>query len=986
MPGTAQSFERLGGGSRRGPSTRPFFRSMHGTPPLVGRKNELLTLRHAVAEAKRGHGSIVGISGEAGIGKTRLATHLMAVERHACTCLTGRAYLSEGRVPFAVWVDALEPFVSGLAPDHARAMLGSHGILQRLFPSAIAMPDALPSFESTEQGKMLLFVAFRELLQRAAEKRPLILYLDDLHAADQASLELLHFITRSISSLAMLIVITYRDGEPQAPEFSAVIDSLMGNGLLTPVRLSALDYGETEELVSVIVGGYVSPSVVSALHERTAGNPLFLHEVLRPMPVSGSASYSGVPQTIAQLVRSRLSKLHPEARSVLTFAAVAGESTSFALLQHVAGLRQDALVAALDELLAQQCLSEQMERGNLHYSFPHPLIREVIYGQLSEARRASLHDAIGHALQRPDLGEPVDATELAHHLSHSLRRETRRLSLPHLLSAAARALDVFAHGEALEALERASAIVEEDDPSALRYEIFEHLGRAREWSGQFEHAIAAYEKAFICTEDVEAKAALHRRTGRCFWQIGDEIRAMAHLEQGLELLSGGTPSVEAVSLLQEMAQARQRLGEADRAIADNLRSVHLAEQLDNAQSIARGCLGLLTTYAVMGDMDRGGEYGRRAVELCADPSMAPLAWQVHSTLGALLRHRGLHAQAAEHLHQSLRIADELGAPALESWPLTTLSEQCRLAGDLANAVRFGERAVEIDRSYGQDGLLPRSLAYAALAQRLLGNRAPAADYIAAALEILRRHKKEEIRISTPAMGIDALLSHLNGDLEEAARKAAYLVDYLDAHGRPVLYLLYPLALPLRVELAIRASDDTTIDADIERLRAMSTHAKHAPAQAAYHHLVALRALQRGVAERHAFDEALERYRSMGLRYDLARVLLDKAQLLLSIDRNAALRVLDEGLRLTGEMSAQPLQEGFVGLSRAAGVRRNQARRASDGLTERESEVAELVRRGLTNKQVAAELHISLLTVETHVRNILRKTGARSRSHLGEVLG
>lgn len=968
---------------------RAVHRPIFGTPPLVGRSNELLTLRHAVAEAKRGHGSVVGICGEAGIGKSRLAMQAITSERQACTCLNGRAYTTEGRVPFAVWVDAIAPFLAEQPAETARALVGANPTLRQLFLGATDSAASASAMESSDQGKLLLFVAFRDLLQRIATKRPTILYLDDVHAADQASLELLHFIARGVASLPLLILVTYRDGERLAPGFAPVVESLLANELLAPIKLPPLNCAETQELATAIVGGYVSPSTVSALHERTAGNPLFLHEVLRPVTrrAQASSALSSVPATIAQLIRARLAQLSPDAQAVLTMAAVAGESASLALLGIVADIPQSALVAALDELLQQQCLSEQMERGHLHYSFPHPLLREVVYEGLSAARRASLHDAIGHALQHPELGEAIDAAELAHHLSHSVRRETRRQSLPHLVAAAQRALEVFAHREALDVLERAVEIVEHSDPPELRYAIFERLGRAREWLGGFTLAISAYEEAFENATATEAKAAVLRRMGRCLWQIGDESTAIARFEQGLALLAGTPPSVAAVNLLQEIAQARQRLGDAERAIADNLRSVELAEALGNHQLIARAFLGLLTTYAVTGDMERAEEYGRRALALCTDTAMAPVAWEIHSTYGALLRHRAMHAQASEHLHESLRVADSIGAPALESWPLTILSDECRMAGDLANAVRFGERAVEIDRSYDQQGLLPRSLAFAALAQRLSGNVHVATEYIASALEILRERHKQEIRMWTPVLGADAFLTFLDGDVNAAERKAAALVDYLDTHGQPVLYLLYPLALPLRLELAIRAGRDAALDGGIERLRTLSTRWKHAPAQAAYHYLVALRAGRRSIADRYAFDEALAQFHSLGLRYDVARVLLDKAHLLFALgEAAAAIECVSEGVRLTEEMRVIDVGHAFAALGRKLGIKTGATKRSAGDLTERELEVADLVVRGLTNKQIATELHISMLTAETHVRNILRKTGASSRSRLGEVLG
>ncbi|MBC5810192.1 MAG: AAA family ATPase [Candidatus Eremiobacteraeota bacterium] len=952
--------------------------------PLVGRQNEILVLRHAALEAKRGHGSIVGLSGEAGIGKTRLALHVLGSERHTSTCLTGRAFATEGRAPFAMWIDAVEPFLADRSPESLRTLIGPHAVLRRLFPHLTvalgAAGDVKLAFESSEQAKMLFLVAFRDLLRRTAAERPVVLYLDDAHAADGASLELLHFVARGIGSLPILILLTFRDTQPLEAAFASWLDSLRSNELINEVKLQPLDYAETEDFVRNATGVYVSPSMVSALYERTAGNPLFLHELLRSNLPAG-----GVPRSIAQLVRSRLSSIGADAQAVLNVAAVAGESTSLALLQNVAGLQQRELIAALDELLYSQFLSEHAEKSSLRYAFAHPLIREVVYEELSVARRASLHDTLGRILQSGEYVDSTDPAELAHHLSRSLRPETRRLSLPHLVNAASRALAVFANRDAVDALERAVELLAPDDACDLRFEVFGKLGKARERSGRFEAAIAAYGEALTFAASNESAAALHRRSGRCYWHVGDEARAIAHFEAGLQSLDGSDASIEAVNLLQELAQTRQRLGLAEQSIDDNLRSVNLAEQLKQPQLTVRGFVGLLTSYAVVGDMDIFETYAERALELCGTLSMTPIAWQVHATIGALVRHRGAHARAAEHLHESLSIADALGAPALESWPLSVLSDQCRMAGDLANALRFGERAVEIDRLYAQHGLLPRSLAYAAVAHRLLGNREAASAYIGEALELLRLLKKQEIRIGTAVLGADAFLSFADGQAEEALCKVEALVAHLDERGEPALYLLYPFALPLQIETALRSTPGTP-EAALERLRALSLRWKHEPAQAAYEHLAALATLKRGAAEARAFDESLRRYRSLGLRYDVARILLDKAELLASLhQRHGAIAALQEGMQFARDIRAVDLQERFARAQRQAGLRPASFRRSTGKLTERELEVAELASRGATNKQVAAELGISVLTVETHVRNILQKSGLQSRAQLGEHL-
>jgi DNA-binding CsgD family transcriptional regulator/tetratricopeptide (TPR) repeat protein len=962
------------------PSRRGFV-----VAPLVGRRAELRVMREAVLEAKRGRGSLVGLCGEAGVGKTRLAAEILAAERGTCATLLGRAYAAEGAVPFGMWIDALGPALAR-SPDALRRLVGSRTILKRVFPGldgSIADTDVqLGSFESSEQAKLTVFVAFRDLMHRLALERPLLVSFDDVHLADQASIELLHFVARSISTERTLVLATYRIGSPPEHALSRCLDSLRRHELFVELALPPLDATETREFVVNATDVHPSGSAIAQLHARTGGNPLFLQEVLRAN--QRDVSFDRVPESIAHVVHERLAFLGPEAHALLPLAAVAGTAASLALLQSVAELDEDSLLAGIDELLHHRFLSERVERGKLRYSFTHPLFREVVYDELSATRRASLHEAIGHALAGSAIGEPVEAAELAYHLGRAISPLTRRTALPHMIAAADHALALFANRDALDYLERADAVLDERDAPKLRVAVLHKLGRALIRLGRFRAAIEVWTRALVHAGDAEERAALHRSIGSACWDLGEEERALKHFDEGLRPLGDACDSVEAVRLWQDLAQARQRLGDPERSIAENLRSVAIAERLDKPELAARGFVGLLTTYAVQGDMARAAEYGNRAVALATDRSMAPVAWLAHATLGALLRHRAAHDESARHLNESLRIADAIGAPALASWPLAALSELERMRGELPAALEFGRRAVEIDRAYEQHGLLPRSLAFAAIARRLLGERARAANDVAEARELMRALRKHELRIWTAVAGAEAFLAYLDGDFEATGALSGALIEHLESHGAPALYLLQPFALPLHIEAAIRGGNARGVEAVLGRLRTLAARWCHAPAQAAYYHLSALREGHIGRPGPAAFDAGAEAYAALGLRTAHAGALVDKCEHLLDLgERDRALSVLADGGRIAIETRAQPLIDAFAAIRAAAGVKAAMPRRPSGPLTDRETQVAQLAARGMTNKQIATELSISLLTAETHVRNILRKCELRSRTQLAE---
>jgi DNA-binding NarL/FixJ family response regulator len=381
-------------------------------------------------------------------------------------------------------------------------------------------------------------------------------------------------------------------------------------------------------------------------------------------------------------------------------------------------------------------------------------------------------------------------------------------------------------------------------------------------------------------------------------------------------------------------------------------------------------------------MARGAEYGARAIALASGEGMAPVGWLAHSTLGALLRHHAQTAASLRHIHEGLRIADTIGAQTLQSWPLAALSDLCRNNGELADAVAYGDQAVAIDRAHAQRGLLPRSLVFAGLAHHMTGDSARGAEHIQEALELLRALHKQEIRIWSAVYGASGALALAQNDLDAALRESSGLLAHLEGRGSPALYVLDPFALPLRTEAAIRALRFEDASQHLERLRQLAERWSHGPALAAYHHLAALLASLQERAKGDAFDEALARYAALGLRPAHAAVQLDKGTLLAALGRrDDAARTFAQGAEAALSMGAAQLVEAFTAAQRAAGIKTRAPRRPAESLTERETEVAKLASRGLTNREIAAALSISLLTVETHVRNILRKCGLRSRTQL-----
>lgn len=384
--------------------------------PLVGRELALQQLEQAYLAARAGQGGLVLISGEPGIGKSRLLQELATRLATETTIVVGAGYEDERDCPFLPLIEALTPHLSNLdltLPDIEPLDLA---ILVALWPNLQTVLPEIPSLVSLEPDLMrgLLFQSLAQLLlSLAVQHPPLLLCLDDLHWADDSTLAWLGYLARQFKHLPILIVGTYRSGEIMA--VAVLRTELTRLGRLQEISLTGLSPSEIACLLRHLFGQSGDMETLSQrLHRETGGNPLFLLEWLRylleaDLVGSGKSGWTfadlvapgppnlelSLPDTIGEVVRARLYRLNPQAHQVLEAGAVIGTLFSFELIQAVSGRPESEVVEALETLLAQQFITE--DGGS--YRFNHDLIRTVVYRDLSYGRRHLLQQRLEEALQ-----------------------------------------------------------------------------------------------------------------------------------------------------------------------------------------------------------------------------------------------------------------------------------------------------------------------------------------------------------------------------------------------------------------------------------------------------------------------------------------------------------------------------------------------------------------------------------------------------------
>jgi DNA-binding SARP family transcriptional activator len=399
-------------------------RSPAAGEPFVGRRAELARLGAAWAGARAGRRRLVLVTGEAGIGKSRLAAEVAErAEREGTTVLSGSCDKRLG-VTYLPLRAALGAYLAAAPTERLRSLVGPYGgTLVRLWPELAHRLPHQPAriHGDPEAGRYLLFEAVSSLLEAIAAIGPVLLVVDDLHEADQPTLALLGHLARAARPAALLLVLITRDDEATGDDLAGVLADLLRTPATEHLALGGLDQHDIEAMAEGIVGrqlGPGAPSLARVLEARTGGNPFFVGELVRYLEETGALTggdlaraatgraRDDVPDNLRLVVRHRLTRLADAVQHVLEVVSVVGHGADLTLLARVVDLGHEDLLGALATAVGARLLDEQPGVPG-RYAFHHGIARDLVYARLEAARRALLHHRVGEALEGVAGGHPT---------------------------------------------------------------------------------------------------------------------------------------------------------------------------------------------------------------------------------------------------------------------------------------------------------------------------------------------------------------------------------------------------------------------------------------------------------------------------------------------------------------------------------------------------------------------------------------------------
>ncbi len=516
------------------------------SPTFVGRRRELERVEAAMAAARQGRPAVILIAGEAGVGKTRLLGEIAAsAAASGATVLDGGCVqVGTQGLPFEPVIEALRGLGRGLTPTEFDALLGSgRRALAPLLPQLQhdQEPDAPSAPDGSGQGQPFEHVLL--LLERLADRAPVLLMVEDIHWADRSTLELLGFLGRNLRRGRILVLITYRSDElhRRHPLMRFLVEQER-NSRVGRVELDRFDRDELGEQLRGILGVDPDPDLVHQILARSGGNAFYVEELV-------ASGWDGrLSETLRDVLLLRLARLSKGTQEFIRVASAGGTRVSSRLVGTVMDIDQPAIEVALREAVERHVLVSDRAPTDGRYAFRHALVREAAYDELLPEERSRLHSAFAEALAADVIGQ-ADATraaELAYHwhAAHDLPR-----AFAAWIRAGIAAEAIYAYADARASFEQALDLWDQiPDASARasldRVDLLAHAARAA-WVTDPGRSVAFIRSAIVLVDpadDPTRAGLLNERLGAYTWSVGDTDASLSAYREAVRLVPARPPS------------------------------------------------------------------------------------------------------------------------------------------------------------------------------------------------------------------------------------------------------------------------------------------------------------------------------------------------------------------------------------------------------------------------------------------------------------
>lgn len=629
------------------------------------------------------HGWLVMLSGEAGIGKTRLAEQLAgtATDRGMCV-FWGRSLEERGGPPYWPWVQVLRAMIRSFDDEALAECMGAGAAdIAGIVPELTQRLDVIPSvpLATADQDRFRLFDSIGTFIVNAAHRQPLLLVFDNLHWAGRPSLLLFQFLSAVLADCPVFILGTYRGSEISRdhPLFDT-LGTLNRDSNFLRLHLKGLKPEAVDTLLRSATGRQPASALVEAVHRETEGNAFFVAEVIRLLIDSqaldgkeelGRPLVIEIPEGIREVIGKRLNQLSADCNRILKIAAVVGRQFELRLLKYLVDeMGAELMSEALEEAMRSGVIVESDRRLDA-FKFSHALIRETLYDEINSARRSRLHALVGQGIEvLYGEGSEQQLTSLAHHFTEAARSGDVSKSIDYSMRAGKLAEDQLAYDEAASHYQNAIEALELDagtENDQVRCRLLLALACAMSKEARTPESLELCEQAFAiaCNQgDFEQMLEACRIVDYGVSNLGvGGDRALSLVENALAAMPD-QDSPERAELLGVLARARYMAGKSDQAESAIAESITMSRRVRDAKAMASAYRARCFSPYPPESLDQRVEVAREMLQLAVELESRELERDAHDLCFYDQLELGNLHRADEHLHQSGKIGEAIRQP------------------------------------------------------------------------------------------------------------------------------------------------------------------------------------------------------------------------------------------------------------------------------------------------------------------------------------
>jgi predicted ATPase len=720
---------------------------------FLDREKELALLVRALERLKEGEGKVVFVSGEAGIGKTRLVSEFRKhVVRSGVTFLTGTCYEQEQSTPYSPWVDILRTASrqGGSARDwmkklHPRII----GEVGKLVPSVLSdakeaglggwisgeVTSTSVMSVSAEQDRMRLFQSVSDFVFSLAESRKgLALFFDDVVWADEASLQLLHYVARRIEHEPIVLIATFRDSEVREEHpLQKILLDLHRQRISEQIAVMRLTHDYVSKLIenqlAATPAGKVAAPLIELIFKRTGGNPFFIEEMVHNLlerndlvrigdewTINQELGQMEIPSSVRALVKQRVDLLEPKARDLLSIASIIGMDFDHDVLVEVSGIKEEDLIVLVEELLKGRLIREERVEHKVHYVFVDEQFREFLFDELSVIRKRRYHLLIAKAIEK------VRREEIGNYLSalayHYVEADDIPKALEYSRKAGEQALTLYAYFEATKHFTNALELTGSQDKEnrlALISKLADISYRRSDRKAE-SYYLQAIELALELGKNDYA-ANIYSNLGLWYWIEGGDTKACIETcMKGLEVLKGMPMTYQESSICQSLARVHALTGSPSESLKWVDRAIVIAEKLGAKDILAQA----YQTRSICTPIERKDDGIRdldTALRFALESHNDDAACRAYLNLGTMLCEiKGDYRKGQELYQKGIDFARKVGFVSYQATLEGDNLYDCLFPlGEWGEAERLGNKYLVERKDFGERYLLSSKVCLASIA-------------------------------------------------------------------------------------------------------------------------------------------------------------------------------------------------------------------------------------------------------------------------------